>query len=278
MQRLMEQTLEIRNQKEAYKTACGFEPARVDVWLCETNSLQSFRQAIPFLTVHEQKRAIAIRNPASQRAYIAAHLLLQGVLTKHYGICPSEQVFTCNVHGKPLLEQSRHIQFNLSHTQGMVAVAVSNCPVGIDVEHTLVKEPIALAQAFFAPLEIEHLVTNHYPARLFRRYWVAKEACLKAIGVGIGIGSLLNQCVMAPNALVSDAWQPCELDGRHMALCFSGVCGQEHDIAVAIELKQRMVKAPALHYQRLRGDELLQWVMDGGQVIRCAEKPADLAA
>lgn len=276
MQRLISQTLAIKKQKVTTKTVGSFDPARVDVWLCEINRLQSCKRLIPLLTEYEQKRAAAILNLANQRAYIAAHLLLQWVLTQHYGICHRDLVLICNAHGKPCLEQYCHIHFNISHTDGMVAVAVSNFPVGVDVEHTLVKNPIALAQAFFAPLEIEDLVTNHSPARLFRRYWVAKEACVKAIGVGIG--ALLNKCVLSPKPLAGNAWCPCELDGQHMALCLPGGCSQEHDIAVAIKLKQRMVEKPILHIQHLRSAELLEWATDCRQAIQCEGKSVVLAA
>ncbi|ATZ22481.1 hypothetical protein SLAV_02850 [Streptomyces lavendulae subsp. lavendulae] len=72
---------------------------------------------------------------------MAAHLTLRRVLSAHRGVAPAELRFArracpCCVgpHGRPVLAGSGTPHFSMSHTGGLVLIAVAGRPVGVDVE------------------------------------------------------------------------------------------------------------------------------------------------
>ncbi len=79
------------------------------------------------------------------------------------------------------------LYFNLSHTKGLVGVAVSTGPVGLDVE-CLDREinPIEIADDILTAAEVRSLLALN-PVEMrqrFFRLWTLKESYLKAIGAG----------------------------------------------------------------------------------------------
>ncbi len=85
----------------------------------------------------------------------------------------------------PLANQGFH--WSISHKREWVAAVVSREPVGIDVEHVIPKKEALYAELATAE-EWRLLGERDWPA--FFRVWTAKEAVLKANGVGIA--QLLN--------------------------------------------------------------------------------------
>jgi 4'-phosphopantetheinyl transferase len=81
------------------------------------------------------------------------------------------------------------LDFNVSHSAGVAAIAVSRCSaVGIDVEVVRsVPDACALAQRFFTPAECRELALKSASAldRAFLTCWTRKEAVLKCTGVGL---------------------------------------------------------------------------------------------
>ncbi|EST21818.1 hypothetical protein N566_27090 [Streptomycetaceae bacterium MP113-05] len=79
------------------------------------------------------------------------------------------------------------MHFSLSHTHGLVAVALADSAVGIDVEGV----PDARTAADIAPMlhpveraELAALPASERPTA-FARCWTRKEAYLKATGAGL---------------------------------------------------------------------------------------------
>lgn len=110
-------------------------------------------------------------------------------------------------NGKPYLMQqgADPLQFNLSHTLGRVACAVSRgiC-LGIDIENRQRAINVdEVAQRFFHPDEIQALgaITDVAQRRqLFFRLWTCKEAYIKAIGqtiAGVSLQQLGFDCSAA---------------------------------------------------------------------------------
>lgn len=90
--------------------------------------------------------------------------------------------FLYNEHGQPRLETGPY--FSISHCRHAIAVAVSDCPIGIDIEsvrplrHELVAKTMNTA-------EQNLIATSSQPDRIFTRLWTSKEALLKLRGTGI---------------------------------------------------------------------------------------------
>lgn len=87
---------------------------------------------------------------------LGAEILLKHSLTK-IGIC--DPIISVGKYGKPCLSNYPHIYFNLSHSQDYVACAVSDSPVGVDVEriHDIDGE---VAKHYFSGSEYEYIVHN----------------------------------------------------------------------------------------------------------------------
>lgn len=110
----------------------------------------------------------------------AAHELLNDVLLRDYGI--SQPELSHGEQGKPYLPGGP--EFNLSHSRGAVAVAVGDCPVGIDLER-IRKYMDALPQRIFSREELRWFRENGELKRDFFTLWTLKESYYKLLGTGL---------------------------------------------------------------------------------------------
>ena len=98
-------------------------------------------------------------------------------------------LFAYDEHGKPYLTNHEGIYFNISHCKEAVAVGVSHCNIGIDVEGRR-RFSDSLLQRAFNETE-QKMVTNAAdPESEFARIWTRKEAFFKWTGTGILIDHL----------------------------------------------------------------------------------------
>jgi len=143
------------------------------------------------LAVCEQARADRLRFDADRATYLGAHALARRLLQSATGIPAAALTFSVGPHGKPELsaQAGTPIRFNLSHTRGMVAVAVGlRHDIGVDIEALdRIRPDLDLAQRYFAASEVDQLtqVAAGDRARRFFRFWTLKEAYLKATGEGL---------------------------------------------------------------------------------------------
>ena len=121
-----------------------------------------------------------------------AHAALREILAVHTGLAPADLSFEPDAQGKPHLPASLGaLHFNLSHSAGLAAVAVTRAgPVGVDVERVRELDDMdSLVRRFFAPAEraaLEACPPAHR-ARAFFTIWTRKEAYIKAVGTGLGL-------------------------------------------------------------------------------------------
>lgn len=108
---------------------------------------------------------------------------------------PYEIAFAYEENGRPYVESSSY-HFNISHSENLVAVAVHNDDVGIDVER-IRDVPLSMARKYFcadenlylfgrAPQDADFaaVATPDVLLRFFE-IWTAKEAYLKSMGRGL---------------------------------------------------------------------------------------------
>jgi 4'-phosphopantetheinyl transferase len=103
---------------------------------------------------------------------------MRAILGGYAGSDPAALSFHYNAFGKPHLAGGPH--FNISHAEDLALLALSTAgPVGIDVE-SLDREMDfeSVSRRYFPEL------VAAYPAAFFEA-WTRREACLKAIGVGL---------------------------------------------------------------------------------------------
>ncbi len=147
--------------------------------------------AIATLDAAEQARAQRFMHEVHRRRYVAAHAALRTLLADATGEAASRLQFRDDAHGKPQLTHPPGWQFNLSHSEEVALVGVQRgaAPIGVDIEVIRpVDEALALAQRHYTPAEQAAVVAAaDGVARqvAFLRVWTRKEACLKAVGLGL---------------------------------------------------------------------------------------------
>ena len=171
----------------------------VYIFCRRTTSLDAgaVKAAEQHLSVEELARRDRFRFEADRRDFTIAHDLLRRALSTQADVSPSDWRFTSNKYGKPTVDsidpQLQALSFNLSHTRGYVACAVtSKAPLGVDVERIDQSQQVEeIADRYFSKQEAEWLRQCSDELRNVRltELWTLKEAYLKADGVGLS-GSL----------------------------------------------------------------------------------------
>lgn len=143
------------------------------------------------LSDDEWERARRFVFARDRHRFIAAHAALRGLLSMHTGIPGAMLDFRAGAFGKPALAEPTDVHFNLSHSQAVALIAISDkAEIGVDLE-LLRPMPDAdtLACAHFT--DAERLALAALPPerrdRAFLVCWTRKEACLKATGLGLSI-------------------------------------------------------------------------------------------
>lgn len=174
-----------------------FAPEDVCVSFCATAALDEPVVVASFglLSPEEQARCERFVFARDRRDFAIAHALLRRTLSRYYPIAPRDWVFVSEPGGKPRVSDdfaaSAQLQFNLAHTNGLVACAVScSAEVGVDVEAIDRRtDPIEIARRYFSAAEADDLERCAPADRLERFFeiWTLKEAYIKTIGTGLSL-------------------------------------------------------------------------------------------
>ena len=167
-----------------------------------------------FLDAEERVRMAPLKTPRARRLFAAAHGWLRLTLSRAAAaggasIHPTAWRFLRDPGGRPRLAEPFDrfdFDFNLSHTDGLVAAAVAAAPglrLGIDVESARGRERnfVELARRFWSESEadaIEEAPEGDMRRARFLALWTLKESRLKATGDGLSGG--LKTPVFAPPA------------------------------------------------------------------------------
>ncbi len=147
--------------------------------------IYDFDLAAALEELSEQRRALALRfrHELGQRTCAAAYLLLCEGLRKEYGVMEKPQ-FVYGVHGKPSIAGRPDIHFNLSHCREAVVCALSDRPIGVDVESPREYKERLVSYTMNEEEQTE-IRTSENPVLAFIRLWTRKEAYVKMTGQGI---------------------------------------------------------------------------------------------
>ncbi len=168
----------------------------VDVWhaglVPDTESLTSM---VAVLDEREKNKVDTFKLPLARNRYIAVRALLRQILAGYLQTDPAKLQFTVGEYGKPALACDT-VHFNISHTGDHLLIAVADMPdIGIDIETLKPRAHLdGLARRCFTVREYNawRQLTMAESVNTFYRLWSKKEAFVKAIGRGIGLG--LDQC------------------------------------------------------------------------------------
>lgn len=139
----------------------------------------------------EKARLQRYKQADHRHTFLVSHALTRKMLGKAIGCAPADIRLGVTGRDKPVLLAPSHevpLHFNLSHTSGLAVVAMSEQPVGVDVEHLTRKAPGPdLAKRYFTAAEHQDIESQPDSLRQerFLMYWTLKEAFLKAQSWGI---------------------------------------------------------------------------------------------
>ena len=151
----------------------------IDDHIAEFDLEETLKQVSP----QRREKALRFRHEAGRRQSVAVYLLLKKALKQEYGIT-GDLEFGFQEQGKPFLLQYPEIHFSLSHCKVAVACAVSNHPVGIDIEHIRPYRP-ELGAYVLSEEERQQVEGAERSDVEFIKWWTRKESYLKLTGEGI---------------------------------------------------------------------------------------------
>ena len=159
------------------------------VWrLSLDRDASEFARLHAFLSDDERERAARFHFERDRNRFAAGRGQLREVLGELLEIPPSAVRFTYGPQGKPALAHETDLRFNLSHSQDLALLAVTqNQEVGVDLEFIRPDlDPLEVAPSVFSPDECAVLESLPEEERIpaFYGYWTRKEAFIKALGIG----------------------------------------------------------------------------------------------
>lgn len=143
-----------------------------------------------WLTDEERARADRFHFPRDRRRFTVARATLRALLTERLDAGEPEKLsIETDENGKPFVPTGDGLHFNLAHSGEVALYAFSrHGEVGVDFEDLAHRDRVAdLASAIACPEERAWLDAAEDVPLALLRLWTAKEAFLKALGVGLGI-------------------------------------------------------------------------------------------
>ncbi|MBR2338766.1 MAG: 4'-phosphopantetheinyl transferase superfamily protein [Clostridia bacterium] len=177
------------------------------------------------LSEARRAKAAQFQHPQDRALCLCAGWALDAAL-RTVGLRERTAVIVTGEHGKPFLSEYPRWHFNLSHSGDWAVCALSDAPIGVDIEQLRERDYLRLAQRHFSPDEVGALQTlspTQQQERFFR-LWTRKESWLKAQGIGLaGLSS-------APVAAYT--FREYTLSGYALTVC---TCGAFPDALVVME-------------------------------------------
>jgi 4'-phosphopantetheinyl transferase len=174
----------------------------IDIWLTYYNETLDDRQ-LPglrsLLSDEEVAQESRFYFADDRKRYLVTRAMVRMLLSRYAPIAPDRWVFSKNAYGRPVISdaiaaadsEARDLSFNLSHTRGLIVLAVSRGrELGIDVENIAARTvSLDIAKHFFSATEVAELsrVAADLQQDRFFEYWTFKESYIKARGMGLSL-------------------------------------------------------------------------------------------
>lgn len=229
---------------DSFLKAENLEPQTAAIWIVKFQKIlpETGRMAV-LLSPEEKSRSKAFHFERDAQRYICSHGVLRTILGLYTDQSPHLIPFSYGEKGKPRLNQPGQIQFNISHTKDVLAIAVTSCcTVGVDIESCIqfsnmkgVAKEIMCHGEYLTYLSLGSEEQVEY----FYRSWVRKEAVTKAWGSGL-ISDLREFSVMGKKG-----------ENKEKTCILSDNSGQGTWCVADFEIKGQHVGAICLESDRL---------------------------
>ena len=176
---------------------------------------EAVREMLPLVSEQRRQQALRYSHTFGRFCCLKSYLMLLELLSAVYPeLDTSKPEFGYTAQGKPFLLARPDIHFSISHTKNAILVAISDAPIGVDIEafrspsaaliartmNATEQAAIATAAASLEPpgtsgtarsalgtreAQMEQPQASGTPEALFSAIWTRKEAVLKLRGTGI---------------------------------------------------------------------------------------------
>ena len=169
-----------------------FVPDATHLWAANLDgAVNSLNYWEKILSPDERERAERLISEQYKNRFVAGRGILRSLLGKYLRMQPERIQFRYNQWGKPMLDVSNILHFNLSHSNGVALFAFAKTgEIGVDIEfispETNIEQTAALV---FSKNELALLQSAPPDLRrsIFFKYWTRKEAFMKASGEGFSV-------------------------------------------------------------------------------------------
>ena len=137
---------------------------------------------LPLVSEQRRQQALAYNHLFGQYCCLKSYEILMELLAFTPYTLHHTPHFLYNEYGRPFIEDGP--SFSISHCKYGIAVAISENPIGIDIEHLRTAKPELVARTMNEQ-EQEQIWQATNPDWAFTQLWTQKEAVLKLKGTGI---------------------------------------------------------------------------------------------
>jgi 4'-phosphopantetheinyl transferase len=170
----------------------------IDLWLVFYDDIEDERLLADMralLNDAEREQQGRFHFADDRKRYLVTRALVRSVLSHYAAVDPGAWAFSNNDHGRPFIRDphpdAQGLRFNVSHTRGLVALAVGrHRELGVDVENIVARKiSLDIAGRFFSPREAADVAGTPDARRHDRlfEYWTLKESYVKARGMGLSL-------------------------------------------------------------------------------------------
>ncbi|WP_192455747.1 4'-phosphopantetheinyl transferase family protein [Acinetobacter oleivorans] len=168
--------------------------AQVQVYVCPVSRVPQDHMVLShylgFLSSAEKLRYDQY-HPKAARLFLISRVLVKTVLANKLGISPHQVNIQLHPNGKPFVEGSKAVYFNLTHSADVIILAVTEeGEIGVDIEQVDLEFEWMRVDSVLAPTEIEWIKENELTDlfSVFQRFfqiWTLKESYIKCTGEGM---------------------------------------------------------------------------------------------
>ena len=150
--------------------------------------IESFSDAdldlmLPYLTHQRRDKVLDYRFLADRISSACAFLALRLCLFEA-GNQKASCVFNFTPEGKPYFSELPDLHFSISHDRKGVCAAISDGPIGVDIQN-IITATTPLADYVFSANEKSAFYSQQNKDEWFTKLWVMKESFGKKLGIGV---------------------------------------------------------------------------------------------
>lgn len=166
------------------------------IWRFDSNEVTP--DLVNILSKEEKTRYLNYKYIKDKNRFLKSASMLRILLSLYTGILLEKLIISrkCNEcdrnHGKPILINSREINFSLSYSKNIVVIGIyKNFEIGVDIEwinNDFPCEEVIQSILSYEELKKHNVLGTNEKLKNFYFYWTIKESLTKATGQGLNVG------------------------------------------------------------------------------------------